>query len=148
MTDTESAPNIVVDSSTEFGARVAARLDRERIVWPTTVDGGGTPQPSPVWFRRHDGAFLIFSRPNRPKIRNIRRNSRVSLHFNSTEIGGDICVFTGTARVEDAGVDQAEVDAYLDKYTERLASLSMTREQFLSDYSLPLRIIPDRLRGF
>lgn len=148
MTGTESAANVVLDTSTEFGARVAARLNSEQIVWLTTVGGSGTPQPNPVWFRWHEGTFLVFSQPDRPKVRNIRRNPRVSLHFNSTETGGDICVFTGTAQVEDTGVNQAETDAYLDKYTEGLASLSMTREQFLADYSLPIRITPDRLRGF
>lgn len=145
MTTSESS---VVDPSTEFGARVAARLASEQVLWLTTVGPSGTPQPNPVWFLWRDGTVLVFSEPDRPKIRNIRRNPRVSLNFNSTTTGGDVVVFTGTAHIEEVRPGDAEVAAYLDRYDEGLASLKMSREEFLADYSTPIRIVPDRLRGF
>ncbi|NEW38993.1 TIGR03667 family PPOX class F420-dependent oxidoreductase [Nocardia cyriacigeorgica] len=146
MTTTGSAQ--LVDTSTEFGARVAERLDKEQVVWLTTVGPTGTPQPNPVWFLWHDGEFLLFSQPDRPKLRNIARNPRVALHLNSTESGGDVVVVTGTARVDDTDISAEEADAYVEKYTDGLVSISMTREQFFDEYSVLVRISPDRLRGF
>ncbi len=36
----------MIDESTEFGARVAAHLREERVVWLTTVTPSGAPLPS------------------------------------------------------------------------------------------------------
>ncbi|MEU4433760.1 TIGR03667 family PPOX class F420-dependent oxidoreductase [Nocardia rhamnosiphila] len=137
----------LIDPATDFGARVAERLDREQIIWLTTVGPTGTPQPNPVWFRWDGHSFLIFSQPDRPKLRNIARNPRVALHFNSTESGGEVVVFGGAAQLEPP-VDADEVAAYLDKYESGLAELAMTGDQFRAEYSVPLRVVPDRLRGF
>ncbi|WP_280234099.1 TIGR03667 family PPOX class F420-dependent oxidoreductase [Nocardia cyriacigeorgica] len=146
MTTTGSAQ--LIDTSTEFGAGVAKRLEQEQVVWLTTVGPTGTPQPNPVWFLWRDGEFLLFSQPDRPKLRNIARNPRVALHLNSTESGGDVVVLTGAARIDDTDPAPAETDAYVEKYTEGLVSISMTRDQFFEEYSVPIRITPDRLRGF
>ena len=139
--------NELFDPATEFGARVAARLACEEIIWLTTVGPTGTPQPNPVWFHWQAGSFLVFSQPDRPKLRNIARDPRVALHFNSTGSGGDIVVFGGSARLE-LTTDPEEVAAYLEKYRDGLAGLAMTAEQFRAEYSVPIRVIPDRLRGF
>lgn len=137
----------LIDPTTDFDAHVAERLDREQIVWLTTVGPTGTPQPSPVWFRWDGRSFLIFSRPDRPKLRNIARNPRVALHFNSTENGGEVVVFGGAAQLE-VTAEADDIAAFLGKYEAGLAGLSMTGDQFRADYSVPLRVVPDRLRGF
>ncbi|WP_459545626.1 TIGR03667 family PPOX class F420-dependent oxidoreductase [Nocardia sp. X0981] len=144
---TTPSVNGLIDTTTDFGARVAERLENEQIVWLTTVGPTGTPQPNPVWFHWQAGSFLIFSQPDRPKLRNIARSPRVALHFNSTAGGAEIVVFGGSARVEDA-VGPEEVAAYLDKYQEGLAGLATTAEQFRTEYSVPIRVVPDRIRGF
>ncbi|MFC8042722.1 TIGR03667 family PPOX class F420-dependent oxidoreductase [Nocardia sp. NPDC057353] len=138
----------VVDTDTEFGARVAERLDSDQIVWLTTVGPSNTPQPNPVWFLWSDGTVLIFSKPDQAKVRNIRRNPRVSLHLNSTSTGGDVVVLTGTAHIEEVPPADAETDALLAKYREGLASLGISGEEFAATYSATIRIVPDRLRGF
>ncbi|MEU6188417.1 TIGR03667 family PPOX class F420-dependent oxidoreductase [Nocardia sp. NPDC047038] len=138
----------VVDTETEFGAKVAERLNRESILWLTTVGPTGTPQPNPVWFQWRDGEFLIFSKPGQPKVRNIQRNPRVALNLNSTASGGDVVVLTGTARVVEQRPGSAEIDAFTTKYADGLRSIGLTDEQFYAEYSVVLRITPDRLRGF
>ena len=43
-----------LDTSTDFGARVARRLAEERIIWLTTVREDGQPEPSQgnrIWGR-------------------------------------------------------------------------------------------------
>jgi PPOX class probable F420-dependent enzyme len=144
--DRSAAP--VVDTETEFGAKVAERLNRESVLWLTTVGPTGTPQPNPVWFQWRDGEFLIFSQPGKPKVRNIERNPRVALNLNSTETGGDVVVFTGTARVVEQRPGADEIAAFTRKYADGLRSIEMTDEQFYAEYSVVLRITPDRLRGF
>lgn len=139
--------NELFDPATEFGARVATRLERDEIIWLTTVGSTGTPHPNPVWFYWAAGTFLLFSQPDRPKLRNIAHNPRVALHFDGDGSGGDIVVFGGTARFETA-THPEEVAAYLAKYRDGLAALSMTAEEFRADYSVPIRVVPDRLRGF
>jgi PPOX class probable F420-dependent enzyme len=139
---------LMIDQSTEFGARVARRLAGDEIIWLTTVGGGGTPQPSPVWFLWDDGQVLIYSEPNTPKLRNIARSPRVALSFNSTPSGSDVVILTGVAELlPDAPLADA-VPAYLDKYREGIAGLGMTPEQFATTYYTAIRVTPERLRGF
>ncbi|MEU7765390.1 TIGR03667 family PPOX class F420-dependent oxidoreductase [Nocardia sp. NPDC049190] len=144
--DRSAAP--IVDTETEFGAKVAERLTHESVLWLTTVGPTGTPQPNPVWFRWRDGEFLIFSQPGTPKVRNIQRNPRVALNLNSTATGGDVVVLTGTARVVDQRPTEAEIASFTAKYVDGLRSIPMTDEQFYTEYSAVVRITPDRLRGF
>ncbi|MGW4125337.1 TIGR03667 family PPOX class F420-dependent oxidoreductase [Nocardia sp. NPDC004711] len=143
-----SSSSPLIDSNTDFGVKVTEHLVQDTIIWLTTVSPSGTPQPNPVWFQWDDGAFLLFTQPGTPKLRNIAANSRVSLNLNSTATGGDVIVFTGTARVDADGASAAELDAFVEKYTEGLVDIGMTREQFFADYSVPVRIVPNRLRGF
>ncbi|WP_454197780.1 TIGR03667 family PPOX class F420-dependent oxidoreductase [Nocardia sp. Marseille-Q1738] len=143
-----SSSSPLIDSNSDFGVKVSKRLTQEAIIWLTTVSPSGTPQPNPVWFQWRDEAFLIFTQPGTPKLRNIAADPRVSLNFNSTATGGDVVVFTGTAQVDAAGASASELDAFVEKYTEGLVDIGMTREQFFADYSVPVRIVPDRLRGF
>ncbi|CAM4432619.1 TIGR03667 family PPOX class F420-dependent oxidoreductase [Nocardia ninae] len=143
-----SAAAPVVDPSTPFGAKVVERLAKEPVIWLTTVGASGTPQPNPVWFQWGDDEFLLFSKPDQAKLRNLARNPRVSLNFNATEWGGDVVVFTGTARIDDVAATPDEIATYTAKYTDGLKDISMTAEQFFTEYSAVVRIRPDRLRGF
>jgi PPOX class probable F420-dependent enzyme len=138
----------VVDTGTEFGAKVAARLDSEQVIWLTTVGASGAPQPNPVWFRWDGEEFLFFSQADKPKLRNIARNPRVSLNLNATETGGNVVILTGSARIDESGAIAEEIAAYTAKYTSGLVDISMTDEEFFAEYSVAVRIKPDRLRGF
>ena len=138
----------LIDADTDFGGKVADRLERAAVVWLTTVNRSGTPQPNPVWFIWADGAFLIFTQPGTPKLRNIAANPQVSLNLNTTPAGGDVVVFNGTARVDESDVPAAELDAFVEKYADGLNDLGMTRAEFFADYSVRVRVAPDRLRGF
>lgn len=66
----------MIDLSTQFGQRVAKRLEEESIIWLITVSQDGFPQPRPVWFWWNGESFLIFSRPEGAKLRHIQRNPR------------------------------------------------------------------------
>jgi PPOX class probable F420-dependent enzyme len=138
----------MIEFTGEFGERAARRLRDEQIVWLTTIGRDGTPQPSPVWFLWEDGAAIIYSKPDAPKVGNITRQSRVALSFNSTEHGGDVVILTGTAEALEGGPLASTNAAYIAKYSGGLDSLKMTPESFAAEYPMPIRVTPEKLRGF
>jgi len=144
-----STASTVVDTGTTFGARAAARLRDEQVVWLTTVDPHGVPQPTPVWFWWDgDDEVVIRSQPGTAKLRNVRTTPGVALHLNSTPSGGDVVVLLGEGRVDDAGLTADERAAYDAKYADGIRGLGMTPGGFHADYSVTLRVRVRRLRGF
>ena len=136
-----------LDTSTEFGARVERRLRDERIIWMTTVGPDRTPQPSPVWFHWDGQAFLVYSRPDTPKLRNIGANPRVALNLDGDGRGGDIVVLTGDARIDPSAPPADAVPDYVVKYREAITRIGMTPESFAQAYSVAVRMTPTGLRG-
>lgn len=137
----------MIDTKSEFGQRVERRLRTEEVIWLTTVDGQGMPQPSPVWFVWDGSTIVIYSQPNAPKIRNIEGNRHVALHLDSDGEGGDIVVLTGDAQVERDGPLASNVPAYVEKYRDGIAGLGFTPEQMAQAYRASIRITPKKLRG-
>jgi PPOX class probable F420-dependent enzyme len=136
------------DLSSEYSARVARRLRDEQVIWLTTVGRSGTPQPNPVWFLWDGETFLIYTEPSSYKVRNIRRNSRVALHFDSGEDGEDVMVFTGTAVLDESAPLAHYNPAYLEKYRSGIADIQMTPESMGEAYNVAIRVKPEKVRGF
>ena len=137
-----------IDTKSEFGARASRRLRDDLIYWLVTVGPDGTPQPSPVWaLRDDDGTFLIYSRPDTPKLTNVAARPRVALHMDGDGRGGDIVIVTGEARIDPQAPPADQVPAYLTKYNEGMRRIGMTPESFARAYSVAVRITPRRLRG-
>jgi PPOX class probable F420-dependent enzyme len=138
----------VLDKSTEFGARASRRLHEDVIGWLTTVAVDGTPRPVPVWFLWDgDRSVLLYSKPDKPKLRNVERSSRVSLHLDGNGQGGDIVVALGAARMsDDPPADR--VPDYVSKYAALIARNGWTPQSFAADYSVPLRIDVSRIHGW
>jgi len=137
-----------LDFSTKFGRRVRGRLQSEHVLWLTTVDAGGTPQPRPVWFHWDGKTLLIYSKPNTGKVRHIARNPRVALHFNTDAAGNDFAVFLGQARIPARKVPRARLEAYLRKYKRAIPEIGMTRDEFTAAYSVPILVRPAQMRGW
>jgi PPOX class probable F420-dependent enzyme len=138
----------LVDESTPFGARVAAHLRDDVVVWFTTVSAAGTPMPSVVWFLWDgDREVLMFSKES-TRTRNIAGNPRVALNFRGDRLGGDVVVLGGEARIDPAAPPAHEIAAYLEKYAEHIAHLEATPEEFAAEYHVAVRITLTRLRGF
>jgi PPOX class probable F420-dependent enzyme len=136
------------DLSSEFGGRIASRLRNEQVIWLTTVGRTGTPQPNPVWFLWDGETFLIYTQPTAYKLRNLRYNPRVALHFDSGEDGEDVIVFTGTAILDESAPLAHNNPPYLEKYRDGIASIEMTPESMGDSYSVAIRVRHDKVRGF
>lgn len=137
------------DPSTPFGERVARRLHDERLIWLTTVDAKGMPQPTPVWFLWDEATstVLVYSRADAKRLEHIHQNPRVALHFDGNGSGGDIIVITGQAQVSPDDPPADQLPPYVEKYRGFITRGFGTPEQFASIYSVALRIHPRALRG-
>jgi len=132
----------VLDTA-EAGSRADGRL-REEVAWLTTVRADGQPQSVPVWFLWDGEAFLVYSRPDQQKLKNVAGNPRVGLHLNSNTRGDDVVRVEGTAEVLDGFPPANEVGEYPEKYPERIARIGFDPEGFARAYSAALRATPGR----
>ncbi|MCX4909588.1 PPOX class F420-dependent oxidoreductase [Streptomyces sp. NBC_00878] len=78
-----------------FDDSVRALLDGKNFASVATLGPGGAPQNSVVWFKREGDTLLFSSTDGRQKVRNLRRDPRVSLSvfdlanpYTSVEIRG------------------------------------------------------------
>lgn len=125
-------------------ANVERRFREEEVGWLTTVRSDGQPQPVPVWFWWDGEAFLIYSEPNRQKLRNIRRNPRVALNLNSNATGGDVVRAEGTAEILEDHPPADETGEYVEKYRAGISRIGFDVEGFARAYSVAVRITPER----
>jgi PPOX class probable F420-dependent enzyme len=132
------------DTTTEVGKRAESRLKEEEIAWMTTVRSDGQPQTVPVWFLWDDDGFLIYSQPNRQKLKNISRNPRVGLNLNTNEQGNDVVRLEGTASIDEDAPLSSEVTPYVEKYRESIARIEYDVEGFARAYSVAVRVTPER----
>lgn len=137
-----------IDGNTDFGKRVIHRLEHEEVIWLTTAQANGRPQPNPVWFLWENGTILIYTQPNSHKLRNLASNPKVSIHFNSDESGGDVIIFAGEATIDKSTPPADQNPAYVAKYRQGIAGIGMTPESMAQSYSVPVRVRPTKVRGF
>ncbi len=138
----------MLDFNSPIGQVIERRLQQEQIIWLTTVDAQGTPQPRPVWFHWDGETVLILSQPGAAKVRHISRHPRVALNFNTDADGEHVGVLTGEARLSAAAPDARRLQAYLGKYAEGIQNLELTPESMLAEYGVVLLVTPVTLRGF
>ncbi len=136
-----------LDFTSRFGRRVNRRLQREQIIWLTTVDAHSTPQPRPVWFHWDGRTVLIFSERRAAKVRHIARNRNAALSFNTDEEGGDVAVLIGETVASGKRPSAARIKAYLRKYRKGLKDIGMSVPQFAASYNVPILVTPKSMRG-
>ena len=137
-----------MDFDSRLGRRALRKLKREQVLWLTSVDDRGRPQPRPVWFHWNGEEVLIFSQPKAAKVRQIAARPDVALHFNSDAGGNDVVVFLGEARALRESPGTERVKAYLRKYRTGIVDLEMTLASFQAEYSVPILVRLTALRGF
>jgi len=139
----------MIDPKSRAGVRAAERLERELIIWLTTVTPAGQPQSSPVWFLWIDGEILVYSRADTPRLSNVRANPRVAATFDGDGDGGDVVSIEGLAVVARERATVADVPpAYIEKHAAKLAAYGWTMETMLVDYPVEIRIRPTRIRAW
>ena len=138
----------MLDVTTEWGRNAERRLHSDIIAWLTTVGSDGRPYTVPVWFLWEGETILIFSQPRKQKIRNLRKNARVTLALDDTKQGEDVVIVEGTAElIEDPNMSVI-IPAYVEKYGAIIQSMGWTPASMATDYSQGIRVTPTKFRSW
>jgi PPOX class probable F420-dependent enzyme len=138
----------MLDVTTEWGRNAERRLRSDIIAWLTTVGSDGRPYTVPVWFLWEGGTILLFSQPQKQKIRNLRKNPRVTLALDDSKLGEDVVIVEGTAElIEDPNMSVI-IPAYVEKYGEIIQSMGWTPASMATDYSQGIRVTPTKFRSW
>jgi PPOX class probable F420-dependent enzyme len=136
----------MLDFTTDFGKRLKQHLEQDEVIWFTSVSPKGMPLPNPVWFYWDGETIVVYSEPKSFRVRNIRQNPLVALHFDGADsLGNDVIVIQGEAALR-AG-NQFIPAGYWAKYKKFLPDISTTVEGMTRDYSIEIRVKPSRVRG-
>lgn len=128
--------------------RVESRLQTNLMAWFTTVSPRGHPDCVPVWYLlRDDESILLYSQPNKTKLRNIDINPNVALVLDVTDLGRDVVRIEGTATRAPTEPPADQVAEYVAKYIERIAAIFGTAQRFAALYSEPIVVSPTKLHA-
>ena len=139
-------PEPLLDPNRADDAHTAARLSGEPVIWLGTAGADGRPHQVPVWFCWRDPMVLIFSMPGTRKLRDLRRNSLVTLNLDSAAGGQEVVLAEGQAVV---GAEEARgglpdlAGALGDKYAGMLGHGGLT--QWRETFSVPILVTVSKI---
>jgi PPOX class probable F420-dependent enzyme len=135
----------MLDGTTAWGKHAQQRLQSTRIAWLTTVGGDGRPYTVPVGFVWEGQTVPLFSQPKKQKLRNIRKNPRVTLALDETNGGHDVVIVEGTAELIDDPQISMKLPAYVEKYGALIESRGWTPASMAAAYSQAIRVTPTKI---
>jgi len=91
---------------------------------------------------------LLFSQPNKQKVRNLRKNARVTLALDDTQEGEDVVIVEGTAELLDDPALSMRMPEYVEKYGAMMQDMGYTPEIYAGEFSLGIRITPTKIRNW
>jgi PPOX class probable F420-dependent enzyme len=121
-------------------------LESDIVAWLTTVAPDGRPQSSVISFLHDDGTILFYSEPDKPKLRNLAHSPLVSFALQADPYGDHYLIIEGTAAIDSSVPPSDKHPAYYAKYLEPHAHWEMDVAQVALDFSVPIRIVPRRIR--
>jgi PPOX class probable F420-dependent enzyme len=130
----------------EDAAWARDHLERDVVAWLTTVAPDGRVQSSVISFLFDEGRLYFYSQPGTPKLRNIGHSPLVSFHLDTDPYGDHSFIVEGTAVIDRTIVPLAENERYVAKYTEPHAHWGMDFDETGRAFSVPIRIVPTRVR--
>lgn len=138
-----------VMDSTAAALRVERFLEKEPVIWLSSIRPDGAPHLVPTWFAWDGEAIIIRSKPHAKKVRNLAHDPRAMVALGDAEDDFDVGLLE--ARAEVLGTDgvPAPLPApFLTKYRERIAALGITPAEFAATYSATIRLTPARALGW
>ncbi|AJC53469.1 PPOX class F420-dependent oxidoreductase [Streptomyces sp. 769] len=104
------------NESATMSEKLTGVLDSPVFVTVATLQPDGSPHQSVVWVGRNGGDLFFVTGVDKRKIRNLRRDPRLSVTVNPPDEPYGYAVLSGTARLESAGSRQ-RMDELSLKYT-------------------------------
>ncbi|MFJ3705774.1 MULTISPECIES: PPOX class F420-dependent oxidoreductase [Streptomyces] len=93
-------------------------LDSRIFVTVATLQPDGSPHQSVVWVGRDEEELFFVTGVDKVKVRNLRRDPRLSVTVNPPDAPHDYAVISGTARFESEG-SMERMDELAVKYTDK-----------------------------
>ena len=121
-------------------------IESDVVAWLTTVAPDGRPQTAVISFLHEDGTILFYSEPDKPKLRNLAHSPLVSFALQSDPYGDHYLIIEGTAAEDRTVVPSDQHPRYHAKYLEPHAHWGMDLHEVARDFSVPIRIVPRRVR--
>jgi PPOX class probable F420-dependent enzyme len=134
--------------TTLAATRIRRFLEKEPVVWLSTVRPDGNPHLVPIWFWWDGEAVLVFSKPNAQKVRNLRANPSVMLALGDAEEDFDVGMLRGRAELLPTPTVDVLPAEFLAKYSPRIAALNLSVSEFAATYNQVVRIVPNVFLGW
>lgn len=129
-------------------ARVEHFLRTEEVLWLSTFGTDGFPGIVPIWFSWDGEAILIVSKPHAEKVADMRAMPRVMIALGHAEDDFDVGLIEARAELMDAAIEDFLPESHWVKYAQDLASIGLTREEYVRTYSQAIRLVPVRYLGW
>lgn len=133
-----------VATESEPRSRVHALLDREAVVWLSSVRPDGRPHLIPIWFWWDGEAVLFASKPQACKVANLRANGECMLAIGDPEDDFDVALIEARADFITMPTEELLAAGLLAKYRDRMHAAELTATTFAKTYSQVVRIVPTR----
>jgi PPOX class probable F420-dependent enzyme len=141
-----AADSLTVALERDDAAWAREHIESDIVAWLTTVAPDGRPQTSVISFLHEDGTILFYSEPDKPKLRNLAHSPLVSFALQSDPYGDHYLIIEGTAAIDSSVPPSDRHPAYYAKYLEPHAHWGMDVQEVARDFSVPIRIVPRRVR--
>lgn len=128
--------------------RVERFLRSEEVLWLSTSGTDGFPGLVPIWFSWDGSTILVVSKPHAEKVVDMRADPRVMVALGNAEQDFDVGLIEARAELPDTPVDEFLPEAHWAKYATDLASIGLTREEYVRTYSQAVRLVPVRYLGW
>lgn len=128
--------------------RVERLLRAEEVLWLSTFGTDGFPGLVPIWFSWDGAAILIASKPHAEKVGDMRATPRVMIALGDAEDDFDVGLIEARAELPETPVEAFLPESHWVKYARDLASIGLTREEYVRTYSQAVRLVPVRYLGW
>lgn len=127
--------------------KISEFLKSQKILRLATVNGKGIPHIVPVWYNYKNNKFYIGTNTRTKKIKNIRKNPRISFCIDIGIRSPEIFGVMGTAKAElilEKNLVIIIAKKILLRYYDNLENKSA--QQLLADTDCIIEIIPDKIK--
>ena len=129
----------------EFDAeRLAEFLRPARIAVLATVGSDGTPQVTPVWYGYKDGRLAVAANENSAKVRNLRRDPRLSVCVYEGERGAEYVALYGRADLAHGDGVWPQVRAIVERY-ESPENVDEYMRELMAERFAIITLAPERV---
>ena len=125
---------------------ISAALERELVVWLSTIRPDGAPHLVPMWFVWDGRAILARSKPDAQKVQNLRVNPRAMVAIGRPGASFDVELIEAVAELPQQ--TDALPGPFASKYDDLASAAGVAMDRFGALYCQPIVLRPTRWLGW